>query len=195
MESSQTADQFWSPRLIFGLITLFSLIYFNLLYLRWETLPEILQHLPRFIVLSGATGIILSTLSLKTPYTVAFLATASLPLACLGFKLFSDLLLSLVHAGTGQLGGSLSALQFAGLVLVLLIVGIVLGAVADLGCYGGLVLQRCINLGRHHLGRRRLQRGNQATAPQPELFPRIAAKLTLLFGIVMAATSVLQSLI
>ena len=44
MESSQTADQFWSPRLIFGLITLFSLIYFNLLYLRWDTLPEILQH-------------------------------------------------------------------------------------------------------------------------------------------------------
>jgi hypothetical protein len=193
MQSNQTADQFWSPRLIFGLTTLFSLIFFNLLSLRWETFPEIMHHSARFVVLAGAIGIILSTLSLKTPFRLAFLSTASVPLICLGFRVFSDLMLTLVHAGNGPLVGSLSALQFTGVILVLLIVGIVLGAVAGAGCYGGLVLQRCINLGRHLMDGWRGQRQHSGAEPALGPFPRLAAKVTLVLGITLAVTSVLQS--
>lgn len=193
MHTSQTADQFWSPGLIFGLTILFSLIFFNLLYLRWETFPEILHHSTRFVILAGANGIILSTLSLKAPFRIAFLSTAIVPLTCLGFRVFSDLMLTLVHAGNGPLGGNLSALQLVGVILVLLIVGIVLGAVADVGCYGGLVLQRCINLGRHSVGRWHGQRQPSGPAPAPLPLPRLAAKITLVLGIAMAAASMLQS--
>ncbi|MFY9943285.1 MAG: hypothetical protein WAK57_14000 [Desulfobacterales bacterium] len=193
MQSNQTVDQFWSPRLIFGLTILFSLIFFNLLSLRWETFSDILNHWAHFVVLAAAIGIILSTLSLQTPYKVAFLSTASVPLTCLGFRVFSDLMLTLVHAGNGPLGGSLSVLQFTGVLLVLMIVGIVLGAVAGAGCYGGLVLQRCINLGRHFRDRWRGQRQHSGAAPVPVPLPRLAAKITLVLGITVAAASVLQS--
>lgn len=193
MDGSQTAENFWSPGLIFGLTILFSLIFFNLLFLRWETLSEILHHSASFVVLAAAAGIIISTLSLKDPYRVAFLSLASIPLTCLGFSMFSDLMLTLVHAGNGILGGGLSALQFTGVVLVLMIAGIVLGAVAGAGCYGGLVLQRCINLACHLMQRGHGWRQSSAVAPEIAPLPRMAAKITLGLGIAVAAGSMLQS--
>ena len=195
MHGSQTAENFWSPGLIFGLAILFSLIFFNLLFLRWETLSEVLHHSVSFMVLAAAAGIIISTLSLKAPYRVAFLSIAGVPLICLGFSMFSDLMLTLVHAGNGTLGSGLSALQFTGVILVLLIVGIVLGAVAGMGCYGGLVLQRCINLGYHLMERWRGWHQHSAVAPETGPLPRLAAKITLGLGISMAAASVLQALV
>jgi hypothetical protein len=195
MHGSQTAENFWSPGLIFGLTILFSLIFFNLLFLRWETFSEILHHSASFMVLAAAAGIIISTLSLKQPYRVAFLSLASVPLTCLGFSMFSDLMLTLVHAGNGALGGGLSALQFAGVILVLLIVGIVLGAVAGAGCYAGLVLQRCINLGYHLTKRWRSWRQHPGVAPEAGPLPRLAAKVTLAVGSAAAAAGVLRSFV
>jgi hypothetical protein len=195
MHGSQTAEHFWSPGLIFGLTILFGLIFFNLLYLRWETFAEILHQSVSFVMLAGAAGIIVSTLSLKEPYRVVFLSMASVPLTCLGFSVFSDLMLTLVHAGNGMLGGGLSALQFVGVMLVLSIVGIVLGAVAGAGCYAGLVLQRCINLGCHAMERWRPGRCNADVGSQPGHLPRLAAKITLGVGVAVAAASVLRSFI
>jgi len=138
----------WDLRWTASSCLMVSLLYLAFVYRGWDNISDLIDLMPPFLILALAAGFVFSGLPLEKPFSVTILSTTPAPLFSYMMALLINEFVKIAHAAApGNRTLALSDTDPGFLVLYFLffiIIGLIFGIVACLGCLLGKILQKAI---------------------------------------------------